>query len=48
MLQDLDFGYLDNQYHREEPKDGDTVICVQGKNMLLHRGADDTLTLPTW
>ena len=48
MLQDLDFGYLDNQYHREEPKDGDTVICVQGKNMLLHRGSDDTLTLPTW
>ncbi len=48
MLQDLDFGYLDNQYHAEEPRDGDIVVCVQGRNILLHRAADDTLTLPTW
>ena len=48
MLQDLDFGYLDNQYHREEPRDGDVVICVRGKDMLLHRNGDDTLVLPTW
>ncbi len=48
MLQDLDFGYLDNQYHAAEPKDEDIIICVQGKNMLLHRAADDTLTLPAW
>ena len=48
MLQDLDFGYLDNQYHAEEPMDHHIVVCVQGKNILLHRGADDTLSLPTW
>ena len=48
MLQDLDFGYLDNQYHAEEPRDCDIVVCVQGKNMLLHRSEDDTLSLPTW
>ena len=48
MLQDLDFGYLDNQYRPCQPQDGDIVICVQGKNMLLHRAEDDTLTLPTW
>ena len=48
MLQDLDFGCLDNQYHAQEPQDGDVVICVQGKNTLLHRDADETLTLPTW
>ena len=48
MLQDLDFGYLDNQYHAEEPQDEDIVICVQGKNTLLHRDEDGTLSLPTW
>ena len=48
MLQDLDFGYLDNQYHYEEPADDAIIICVRGKNMLLHRASDDTLTLPTW
>ena len=32
MLQDLDFGCLDNQYHAQEPQDGDVVICVQGKS----------------
>ena len=48
MLQDLDFGYLDNQYHTAEPRDEDIIVCVQGKNMLLHRAEDDTLTLPTW
>ncbi len=48
MLQDLDFGYLDNQYHAQEPDNGDIVICVQGKQILLHHAADDTLTLPTW
>ena len=48
MLQDLDFGYLDNQYRAEKPQDEDILICVQGKNMLLHRAADDSLTLPTW
>ena len=48
MLQDLDFGHLDNQYHAEEPQDHHIVVCVQGKNILLHRGEDDTLVLPTW
>ena len=48
MLQDLDFGYLDNQYHYEEPADDAIVVCIQGKNTLLHRSADDTLALPTW
>ena len=48
MLQDLDFGYLDNQYHYEEPADDAIIVCVQGKNTLLHRAEDDTLTLPTW
>ena len=48
MLQDLEFGYLDNQYHAVDPQDEDIIVCIQGKNTLLHHAADDTLTLPTW
>ena len=48
MLQDLDFGYLDNQYHQEIPHDEDIVICVRGREILLHRDGDDVLNLPTW
>ncbi len=49
MLQDLDFGYLDNQYHKEFPNAEDIVVCVQGKNMLLHRDSvTNELSLPTW
>ena len=35
MLQDLEFGYLDNQYHAEDPQDEDLIVCIQGKNMIL-------------
>lgn len=48
MLQDLDFGYLDNQYHPQLPGESDIVICVRDKDVLLHRNADDTLALPAW
>ena len=48
MLQDLDFGYLDNQYHRFTPQDGDIAVVFQGRNVLLHRDADQHLTLPAW
>ena len=48
MLQDLDFGRLDNQYHKENPNDNDIVVCVQGKGMLVHRESNDELSLPTW
>ena len=48
MLQDLDYGRLDNQYHKETPNDNDIVVCVQGKGMLVHRESNDELSLPTW
>lgn len=48
MLQDLDYGRLDNQYHKDTPNDDDIVICVQGKGMLVHRESNDELSLPTW
>ena len=48
MLQDLDYGRLDNQYRKETPNDNDIVVCVQGKGMLVHRESNDELSLPTW
>lgn len=48
MLQDLDFGYLDNQYHKESPHDNDVVVCVHDKGILIRRDNEDHLALPTW
>lgn len=48
MIQDLDFGYLDNHYEKHVPCDDDVVICVSGKDVLIHRDENRYLTLPTW
>ena len=48
MLQDLDFGHLDNQYHKESPRDNDIVVCVHDKGILIKRDNEDHLALPTW
>ena len=48
MLQDLDFGKLDNQYHPCQPKDGDVVACFRGGEVLLRRDEMGFLHLPTW
>lgn len=48
MLQDLDFGYLDNHYRPTVPAEEDIVVCVQGKNILVYRHENNELTLPTW
>ncbi len=48
MIQDLDFGYLDNHYQPLSPCKEDTVVCVQGKNILICRDSNNQLTLPTW
>ena len=37
MLQDLDFGYLDNQYRRKTPQPQDTVLCMRGAEVLICR-----------
>ena len=47
MLQDLDFGKLDNQFHNIVPQAEDIVICIQNNTVLLQRNDDDTLLLPT-
>ena len=48
MLQDLEFGHLDNQYHEKEPQPQDIILCMRGSDILIHRDADNTLALPTW
>ena len=48
MIQDLDFGYLDNQYKVCLPQDEDVMVCVSGKDVLVARDADRYLSLPTW
>ena len=48
MLQDLDFGKLDNAFHDWKPTPDDVVICIREGSVLLHRDDDDTLRLPRW
>ena len=47
MLQDLTHGRLENEYRPVPPADDDFVICVRGRDILLHRSRDDTLEFPT-
>ena len=48
MLQDLDYGQLDNQYKKIKPSVEDIVVCVQKNTILVHRDTNNQLTLPTW
>ena len=48
MIQDLDFGYLDNHYVNHIPSDEDIVVCISGKDVLVHRNENKYLELPTW
>ena len=48
MLQDLEFGYLDNQYREKLPQPHDRVFCMRKGEILIGRDADDTLHVPTW
>ena len=34
MLQDLDFGHLDNQYHEKFPQAHDRVLCMRKGDIL--------------
>jgi len=47
MLQDI-AAKLDNQYRPISPKDEDILVCIRGKDILLHRDEDGFLHLPTW
>ena len=47
MLQDLEQGRLENEFHNREPACNDLVFCFQKGQILLRRDGDDSLTLPT-
>ena len=46
MLQDMASGRLENEFHNIAAGPEDTILCFQEGRVLLHRDADDTLTLP--
>ena len=47
MLQDLEYGRLENEYRPLPPLDSDYVLCFRGQEVLLRRSPDNTLSLPT-
>ena len=47
MLQDLEFGRLENEYRNVTVAAGDIILCFHQGKILLRRDADDGLTLPT-
>lgn len=47
MLQDLDFGRLENEFRNVDAAAEDAILCFHGGQVLLRREADDGLTLPT-
>ena len=47
MLQDMAFGRLENEYRNLEPQASDFVVCIRQREILLNRGGDNSLGLPT-
>ena len=47
MLQDMDVGRLENEFRNIAAGDDDIIICFHEGKVLLRRGADDSLMLPT-
>ena len=47
MLQDLNFGRLENEFRNITATEKDIILCFHEGKVLLRRDADDTLTLPT-
>ena len=48
MLQDIAFGRLENEFRDIPPMEEDLVLCFRSGGILLRRGQDDSLTLPSW
>ena len=48
MLQDLEFGHLDNQYHEKSPALHDRVLCMRKGDILVGRDMENRLSIPTW
>lgn len=47
MLQDMDFGRLENEFRDLATGAADTILCFHEGQVLICREADDTLVLPT-
>ncbi len=47
MLQDLETGRLENEFHHVAPQAEDPILCFHEGQVLLFRGADGALALPT-
>lgn len=47
MLQDLEYGRLENEYRPTPPRDDDLVLCFRGPDVLLCPGEDGSPVLPT-
>ncbi len=47
MLQDLETGRLENEFHNVAPQAEDPILCFHEGQVLLFRGADGALALPT-
>ena len=47
MLQDLDFGRLENEFQNIAATGEDVILCFQEGQILLSRSPEDTLALPT-
>ena len=48
MLQDLDFGRLENEFRNAEPTENDIVVCFRGSDILINRNENNELTLPAY
>ena len=48
MLQDLDYGRLENEFRNVYPAEGDTVVCFRGNMALVNRNENNELRLPTY
>ena len=48
MLQDLDFGRLENEFRNISASAEDLILCFHEGKVLLGRGEDDSLSLPTF
>ena len=48
MLQDLDFGRMENEFRNISASAEDLILCFHEGKVLLGRGEDDSLSLPTF
>ena len=48
MLQDLEYGRLENEFQNVYPSDEDVVVCFKGNMALVNRSENNELQLPTY